>query len=119
MDWKRLSGLWSEFRVRAKALGRGLPTAQDGSASPLRELEAPTRPGAGIQDPLVRQMDYHQRMALLTREIEEVEWEVVRFRAICEETREALKRLDQTAEARITRPEWMIVSRTISGAKGQ
>ena len=49
-------------------------------------------------------MDYRQRMALLRREIEAVEREVVRFRAICDETREALKRLDQTAEARITRP---------------
>ena len=102
MDWKRISGLWSEFRVRAKALGRGLPTAQDGSDSPLRELDAPTRPGAGIQDSLVRQMDYRQRMALLAREIEEVEREVTRFRAICEETREALKHLDQATEARIT-----------------
>jgi hypothetical protein len=84
MDWKRISGLWSEFQVRAKARGKGLPTAQDERASTLRELWT-TRPGPGIQDPLVRQMDYRQRMALLKREIEEIEREVTRFRAMVQE----------------------------------
>jgi hypothetical protein len=35
-------------------------------------------------------------MALLKREIHEVEREVVHFRAICNETRELFQRMDQT-----------------------
>ena len=84
MDWKRISGLWSEFQARAKARGNGLPTAQDERASTLREFWT-TGPGPGIQDPLVRQMDHRQRMALLKWEIEEIEREVTRFRAMVQE----------------------------------
>jgi TATA-binding protein-associated factor Taf7 len=62
-------------------------------------MRQPTRQAAGIHDPLVRQIDHRQRMALMKREIEEVEREVARFRAICEEAHETLRRLDKTDEA--------------------
>ena len=89
MDWNRISGLWLQFQEIAKANWNEPATAQDKLAPVMRQ---PTRHAAGIHDPLVRQIDYYQRMALMKREIEEVEREVVRFRAICEETRETLRR---------------------------
>ena len=91
MDWNRISGLWLQFQEIAKANRKEPARAQDKSAPATRQ---PTRQAGGIRDPLVRQMDYHQRMALMKREIEEVEREVVRLRGLCEETRETLRRLE-------------------------
>jgi hypothetical protein len=88
VDWTRISGLWLQFQEIGKANWKQPALAQD-------KLALATRQAQGIHDPLVRQMDYHQRMALMKREIEEMEREVVRFREICEETREALRRLDK------------------------
>jgi hypothetical protein len=85
-----------EYQAKAKAIGTASVTAQDKPASARRQFGMATRPAAGIQDPLVRQMDYDQRMALLKRQIEEVEQEVVRLRVICEETREMFQRMDKT-----------------------
>ncbi len=97
MDRNRISGLWLQFQEIAKANLKEPATPQDNLAPATRQA---TRQASGIHDPLVRQIDYHQRIALMKREIEEVEREVVRLRALCDETRETLRRLDKTDEAR-------------------
>ena len=96
MDWDRISGLWLQFREVAKTKWKEPAPAQD-------KLAKATPQASGIHNPLVRQMDYRQRMALMKREIEEVEREVVRVRALCEETRETMRRLDKTDEPRTGR----------------
>jgi hypothetical protein len=97
VDRNRISGLWLQFQEIAKANWKEPATAQDNLVPTTRQAK---RQAGGIHDPLVRQIDYHQRMALMKREIEEVEREVVRFRAICEDTRETLRRLDKADQAR-------------------
>lgn len=98
MGWNRISGLWSDYQAKAKVLETVGVTSLGKRTSARRQSGTATRVAAGIEDPLVRQMDYRQRMALLKREIDEVEREVVRMRVICEETRETLRRLDKTAD---------------------
>ena len=82
MDWTRISGLWRQLRETVKANGNESAAAQDKPAPELRQFWSTTRPPAGIQDPLVRQMDDRQHLALMKREIEEVERELIRFRAM-------------------------------------
>ena len=82
MDWTRISGLWRQFQETAKGNGNESAAAQDKPAPALRQFWSTTRPPAGIQDPLVRQMDDRQRLALMKREIEEIERELIRLRAM-------------------------------------
>jgi hypothetical protein len=82
MDWTRISGLWRQFQETAKGNGNESAAALDKPAPALRQFWSATRPPGGIQDPLDRQMDDRQRLALMKREIEEVERELIRFRAM-------------------------------------